>query len=244
MYKKRKIEKSQLLDDKFRNISFDNLDFYNDKIYNSFQPQHIVKNYFLQNDLSTLKQVFQAKQVSKYDFVEMLLKLTKVDPIDIIPLTWGCIKLFEGICLEYNRTDNINFTDFLDYLIKQNDEMEFDKMKIKEYIDMGGPRKRRPNKAKDDKDIRVYEKEQPLIYINMNVENFYTNGKSFKALIKICLYIDSLQKFVIITEEANKISFYSYKCEFLFNIQPKKCKEGSNIPINSVVYSEEDKRVR
>jgi len=235
--KKRVNNKYPTLNLQTPNIDMTNPNLYNQAALSKFNPKNLIKNFVIHSDLALLKHYFKNKQIEKLEFIEILLKSFTVNSNELLHAVWGLARLHENICIDFNRQNGVYFTDLLSYMIKEYDGINNYNNKIKEFID-----KEIDSEALMDQ-IRVYEKQQQLMYININIDDFFTNGKSFNSIVKNCLYEPSINRFIINIEGSNKVYFFNEYCEFLFYVIPEKIKDNENVPIQSVAFSSVDKRV-
>lgn len=218
-------------------IDFNRPELYSPAILSKYAPQNLIRNFVIQIDLEVVKHYFSGRQVQRLEFVEILLKCLSVNKRELLHAVWGLSWLHENINTDFNRQGLVSFTDLLSYMIKEYNGLGNYGSKIKEFV---------TKESETDghaEQVRVYEKHQQLQYVNLNTENFFTNGKSFGAVVKNCVFEPSIARFIVSTEGSNRVYLFNEYCELKGYVVPEKIKNNENVPIQSLAFSPVDKRV-
>lgn len=220
----------------------------NNRIFeDNYKPINIIKEHINGHNFENYKKSFGDRSINLLEFIEIILSNTDVSNDETVYIVSGIKKLFEEICNDKSNTATVSFKEFVDYIIKQMGLDDNSAIGLNSYKNLSNCLmkfnidKKTKNRISDAK---LYQKQQDLIYTDINTNDFKTNVHLFRTPVKLCLFDSYCNIFVIVTEEAKEIIIFNHTCAHLKTLCSKITEQDIDNRITSISFSCSDKRVK
>lgn len=206
----------------------------------------IIRKYINGHNFAYYKGRFGERSVNLIEFIEIVLVNVDIEEKETILFVAGVKRIFENICHDNDDVTFVTFKMFINFVIKELNIDANSCTGLKSYRTFShNILKQNMDKLStlNTRDVKIFQEEQDLIYINIKTHNFKTNAHLFKTPVKLCIYDYDVNIFILTLEEATEILVFDHACKHLKTLSSKILMSTPEARITSICFSNEEQRV-
>ena len=210
-----------------------------------YSSKSILKNYLVTENLNYLKTILKTENYKIVEFCEKMLPFFNFENYELIFLIRGLKELFKKVLYEFGDEKTINFKNLINYALKDLKNLKcisFKLNKHKIFLDENEKPKNKNYLNNLYFKSPIIDGKKQLNYITILRNSLKTNAKAFKSPVKICIYNNKFNIFLITLEGKSSVLIFSNNCTFIKELTPKKSKD-EQITLISIAFSQNEKRV-
>ena len=210
-----------------------------------YSAKNILKNHLISQNLNYLKKALKSENYDIIQFCEIMLQFFDFQNYELIFLIRGLKELFKKVLYEFGDENKINFKNLINYALKDLKNLKYISFKLnkhKIFLDENEKPKNRNFLKNLYFKSPIIDGKKNLNYITILRNSLKTNAKAFKSPVKICIYNNKFNIFLITLEGKSSVSIFKNNCIFIKELIPRKS-ENEQISLISIAFSQDEKRV-